>query len=366
VWRRRLGLFAVLLGAYAATLALSTGGREERGTDEAHVLLVAESIVSDGDLDLRDEYRDRAYADFHDGPLEPAGTLTNGRLHEPYGFGLAALVAPAYAVGGALGAELLLAALLAAAFVCAAELGRRLVPDPWPGRLALAVGLSPPALVGAATIAPATPAALLVTGAAVLALRVREEPRLRWVFWCAALVALLPWLAVGLLLPALVLALALARWLRRRNRGLAGFTALEVVLTSGVFFVAINDRLFGGAVPDAARIPGADPVGIVGTEHAAELLRAPVLALVGFAAVLLLRSRRKRLAVALPGQMDVEVAAGLLLLVVLACALHPVAALPAAAALTAWAARHAARTTAALCGATAAGSVWLLAAGPLA
>lgn len=363
--RRRLGLFAVLLAAYAVALALSTGGAAERGDGEARVLLVAESIVSDGDIDLRDEYRDRAYEDFHQGTLEPAGTLTNGRLHEPHGIALGALVAPAYALGGATGAELFLAALLALAFVCAAELGRRLVPDPWPGRLTLAVGLSPPALVGAATVAPAVPAALLLTGAAVLALRVREHPRLRWTFWCAALVALLPWLAIGLALPALVVALALARWLRRRNRGLAGFTALEVVLTSGVFYVAINDRLFGGPVPDAARPPGADPVGVWGLEHVAELLRAPVLLLVPVAAWLLLRSRRRRLAVALPWQMDVEVTAGLLLALVVACALQPVAALPVAAALAAWAAPHAARTTAALIAVTAAGSAWLLAAGPL-
>ncbi len=362
---RRVGLFLVLLAAYAAALALSTGGAAQRGDDEARVLLVAESIVSDGDVDLRDEYRGRAYDEFRSGTLAPAGAVINGRLREPHGIARGALVAPAYALGGAVGVELFLAALLALAFVCATELGRRLVPDPWPGRLALAVGLSPPALVGATTVAPATPAALLVTGAAVLALRVRERPRLRWTFWCAALVALLPWLAIGLALPALVVAAALARWLRRRQRGLAGFTALEVVLTSGVFFVALNDRLFGGPIPDAARPPGADLVGLWNTDHAVELLRAPVLALVVVAAALLVRSRRRRLSVALPGQMDVEVAAGLLLALVVACALQPVAALPAAAGLAAWAAPHAARTSAVLVGLTAVGSVWLLAGGPL-
>ncbi|PTL60506.1 hypothetical protein [Paraconexibacter algicola] len=364
-WRRRLLLFAVLLGAYGATLALSTGGRDERTDDEAHVLLVAESIVSDGDVDLRDEYRARAWRAFTDGPVEPAGTLTNGRLHEPYGIALGALVAPAYALGGALGAELLLAALLAVAFVVAAGVARRLVPDPWPTGLTLAVGLSPPALLAAGTVAPATPAALLLIAAVALALRVRDRPRLAPTAGCAALVALLPWLAIGLLLPALVVALALARWLRRRSRGLVGFTALEVVLTSGVFFVAVNDRLFGGAVPDAARAAGAPPVGVWDLEQAGELLRAPVLALVLVAAGLLVRSRRERLAVALPEQLDVEIAVTLLLLVVAACVLQPVAALPVAAALAAWSARRVPRTTRGLVALTAVGSVWLLAAGPL-
>lgn len=365
IWRQRLLLVAVLVAAYAATLALSTGGREHRSTDEAHVLLVAESIVSDGDVDLRDEFRDASWRAFFDGPLEPTGTLTNGRLHEPYGIALGALVAPAYALGGAVGAELFLAFLLAVAFACAVELGRRLVPEPWPTRLTLAVAMSPPALVGATTIAPATPAALLLIGAVVLALRVRERPRLRWTFWCAALVALLPWLAIGLVLPAFVVALALARWLRRRSRGLAGFTALEVVLTSGVFFVAVNDRLFGGAVPDAARAPGATPVGVWDLSHVDELLRAPVLLLVPVAAGLLVRSRRERLSVALPEQLDVEVTAGLLLVLVVACALQPVAALPLAAALAAWAARHVPRAARVALVATAAGSLSLLVGGPL-
>ncbi len=60
---RLVGLWILLVAVYAATLGIPA----ERGTDyagnEPHHLLAAESIVSDHDFDLTDEYRDRAYAE---------------------------------------------------------------------------------------------------------------------------------------------------------------------------------------------------------------------------------------------------------------------------------------------------------------
>jgi hypothetical protein len=104
---------------------------------------------------------------------------------------------------------------------------------------------------------------------------------------------------------------------------------------------------------------------------------APVLAL-GFVALWLLwRSRRDRLALAVPGQRDAEVAATLCALIVAAQllvaaffareiggpwfpGLHLLAALPAAAALCAWGLRRARRAGGALALLTAAITVWLL------
>jgi len=392
--RRGLPLVLVLLAAYAATLGLHADGDARYTAAEAHRLLSAESLVSDGDLDLRDEYATRAWQDWYPGTLRPAATLTNGRLHEPQGLGLPLLIAPAYALAGPTGVEVFLALLYAIAFAVAVALGRCLVSDPWPGLAALVVGLSPPALAAATTVSPATAGAPLLAGAVLLALRVREQPRLWSVFWCALLVAVLPWLAIGLVLPALVVALALARWLRRRNRGLAGFTALEVVLTSTVFYVAVNDRLFGGPVPDAARDGGLRAAtGIDGINDVAQrLLRAPavlidrdvgalrwapILALVLFALLLLWRSRRRRVAVAIADRVDVEVAAGLVALV---CAAGVVVAafgppelhgawmvpgdlpvvLPVAAALVAWGWQHAGRVAPVLAAVTLAASGWTL------
>src|SRR5215210_8010534 len=49
---RALALWAVLFAAYAATLAIDAGAAGRYIGDEPRHLLLAESIVSDGDIDL--------------------------------------------------------------------------------------------------------------------------------------------------------------------------------------------------------------------------------------------------------------------------------------------------------------------------
>src|SRR3954451_2767703 len=94
--RRALPLWLVLVAAYAATLAVP-GTHGSLTAPEAHRLLTAESLVSDGDVDLRDEYATRAWKDWYSGPLRPASEPTGGRLVEPVGLGFTLLIAPAYA-----------------------------------------------------------------------------------------------------------------------------------------------------------------------------------------------------------------------------------------------------------------------------
>jgi hypothetical protein len=102
-----------------------------------------------------------------------------GRRLEPQGVGFAALIAPAYAIGGATGVAIFLAAVAALAFVLAARLARRIVPEPWATAAALVVGPLP-ARAGARR-PPSTrswrPGAMLA-GAVLCALRVRERPDL--------------------------------------------------------------------------------------------------------------------------------------------------------------------------------------------
>jgi hypothetical protein len=388
--RRAALLWLVFLAAYATTAG------QPLNAPEAHALLTARSLVDDGDFDLRNQYRERAWRPFYDHGLAPAADVgPSGRLLEPQGLLFPALIAPAYAVGGAVGVELFLAALAALAFVLAAALARRLVPEPWATRAALVTGLSPPAIGAATAISPEATAAAALAGAAILALRVREEPRLRWTFWCAALLALTPWLAVKFLVPAAVVAGGLARWLRRRHRGLAGFTALELVLCSAVVYVTVNDRLFGGRTPYAARLPGdPGPTGAGGVwehlaraprlvtllvdPHAGLLVVAPFGALAFLALFLLWRSRRERLALAVREQVDVEVTAGFFALVcaaqlAVAAFLAPalrgpwfpghelVVALPFGAALAAWGLRRAPRAGTVLAALTLVASLWLVA-----
>ncbi len=52
-------------------------------------------------MDVKDEYAERAYADFYPYDLDKHGKETEGRLNEPHGVGFPLLITPAYAIGGA-------------------------------------------------------------------------------------------------------------------------------------------------------------------------------------------------------------------------------------------------------------------------
>lgn len=391
--RRAAALWLVLFGVFAATVGLHASPGEDLSAPEARYLLTAESLASDGDFDVSDQYRERAWRDVYGGDLVPLGRPHNGRLLEPGGIGFPLVVAPAYALGGAIAVELLLAAIAALGFVLAAALARRLVPEPWATGAALTVGLSPPALVAATTIAPDALAGTALAGAALLALRARESPRLRHTFAAGLLLALLPWLAVRFLAPVAVLTVVLYRRARGRNRTVAGLLGVEAVLFSVVLFAAINDPLYGGLIPDAVLPDGVSASGAAGLlDHLARaprlltlwvdprvgLLRwAPFLALSLVGLWLLARSRRRRLAVALSEHVDVEVTAGFLALVCaasmgVAVFLAPtiggpwfagqrlVAILPLAAALAAWGLRRLPRTGRVLAAVTVVLSLWLV------
>jgi hypothetical protein len=388
--RRAVALWLVLFAAYAATIGLPAFGTAQFGGDEPHYLLTAESIVSDRDIDLRDEYATLAYRDWYPYVLERRGRLTGGQANEPQGAGFALVIAPAYAIGGPLAVQLLLAAIAALAFVLAAQLARRVVPEPWAAAAALACGLSPPALAAATTVSPELTAGGLLAAAALLALKVRELPRIRWVASAAIALGALPWLGLQFSVAGLVVGLAMFRWLRRRARGFAMLVEIEVLLFSGVMFVTINDQLFGGFTPAAAAVPG-DRLGdldaadyleraprLVGLwlDRTYGVLRwAPLIALAFYALWLLWRSRRDHIARALPERAAVEVAATLCALVCAAQVLvatfvaptmfgfffpgrYLLAALPLAVALVAWGLRQAPRVGAVLVGLTLVTSVW--------
>jgi hypothetical protein len=390
--RRAAGLWIVLFAAYAATLGLPAFGSSDYGGDEPHYLLTAESILTDGDVDLRDEYATGAYEDFYPYVLERHGRLTDGQANEPHGVGFALLITPAYALGGPTGVELFMAAIAALAFVLAAALARRIVPEPWATWGALACGLSPPALAYGTAVYPELAAGAALAGAALLALRVRERPCIRWVAGASALLGALPWLGPKFALGGAVVALAMLYWLRRRARGFAVLVLLEGLLFSAVAYVTVNEVLFGGFTPYSADDPAqagtqaAFPGGyldraprLVGLwlDRTYGALRwAPVLALAFYALWLLWRSRRDHVARIVPERRDAEAAATLCALVcaaqvVVAAFLSPtmfgfwfpgrhlLAALPLAAALCAWGLRHAPRAGGALAALTLATSVWL-------
>ncbi|MEV4422084.1 hypothetical protein AB0L40_19200 [Patulibacter sp. NPDC049589] len=419
---RLLLLWAGLLAVYAAGLTLPAAPGRDLTATEAHRLLAAHSIVTDGDLDLLDEYIARPYehwggiAGLQPGRPLPSNVavqrderqkegppLAPGGYIEPTGLGLGAVLAPAYwfgrttGMGGPLAVQLWCAGLLAAAFVVALGLARRIVPDPWATRGVVAVALSPPLVLGATQIGPTGPTALLLTGAVAAALAVRDHPRTLAALSCAVLCALIPWVWLPLAPAALVVAGALTRWMRRRRRGLMGYMALEVLLLSAFILLTVSDRIYGGPTPWSPQVGWSlptffdgfwdvlqriflSPVGLLIDRDFGLLRWAPVLVLVGVAVWRLVHWRRSRLFRVFADEIHVEVSVLFLLLVFVAATvpyaiLSPwpatnwlggagaATALPVVAATVGWAWQRVPRAGAALAAVTVVATVWLLGAG---
>jgi hypothetical protein len=335
VKRRAAALWLVLFAAYAATIGLRAFDASEYAGDEPHYLLIAKSIVDDGDIDLTDDYRARSYAEFYPGTLQPHGVLTKGRLNEPHGVGFPLLIAPAYAIGGAKGVEVFLAALAALAVMLAYLLALRVVPDPWALGATLAVGLSPPLLAYSTAVYPELPAAAALAAAALLVLRIPDRRPARLpVYTAFALIALLPWLGTKYLLPGAIVALFGFRALRRAHRPVLAITAIEVVGFSVALYVGLNEGLFGGPTPYSADVPGqtatdaAFPLGYLERTYRLVALLidrdyglirwAPIFGVALYGALLLWRERRSGLARAIPGLERAEAAALLCAAVALA------------------------------------------------
>jgi hypothetical protein len=323
--RRGAALWLVLFAVYAATIGLPAFDKSQYAGDEPHYLLTAKSLVEDGSIDLTDEYRGREYDEFYPGTLDPHGLLTRGHLNEPHGVGLPVLIAPAFAVGGAKGVEVLLAAIAALAVLLAYRLALRVVPDPWALGATLAVGLSPPMLAYSTAVYPELPAAAALCGAALLATRLAQRASRRTAYTCFGLIALLPWLDPKYLIPGAIVALYGFRTLRRARRPVLAVTALELVGFSVALYVGVSDGFYGGPTQYSAALgneTGFDPsfpIGYLERAYRGVALLidrdygvfrwAPVLGLALVGGVALWRERRSGLARAIPGLRGEEAAA---------------------------------------------------------
>jgi hypothetical protein len=390
--RRTLVLWLLLFGVYAATLGLDAFADSDYGGDEPHYLLAAESIVHDGNVDVSDEYAERAYAQFYPYELRPHGRRTDGRLNEPHGVGFPLLIAPTYALGGAKAVELFLAAIAALGVALAYRLALRVAPDPWAFGAALSVGLSPPLLAYSTAVYPELSAATALTGAALLAVRLDTRVSWREAALCFLLLGTLPWLGTKFVAAGVVIGAFAARAIWRARRRTLAVGGVEVSLFSIALFVALNEALYSGPTPYSAEVAGETatdatfPGGYLErayrlvalfVDRSYGLLRwAPVFALVFVGLWWLWRSRRDRLARAVPGVRDIQVTAGLCaaalgvqLLVAAFVAptmfgfwfppRHLMAALPLAVPLVAFGLRHLPRVGTALALLTVGASAWL-------
>ena len=170
-WTRGKGLLlsaAALFLLMAVAYAFSVDIRATRGAsitgDEPFYLLTTQSLLSDGDFDLRNQYEARSYESFFDHPdglWQQSVPLPDGRLLSPHNPGLSALLIPGFALGGLTGAQvqllLMAAATMSLTFMLADRLtGQRTVS--W--AVSLGVGLTATAFIYSSEIYPEFPAAL--------------------------------------------------------------------------------------------------------------------------------------------------------------------------------------------------------------
>jgi hypothetical protein len=180
--------------------------------DEPHYVMVAQSLLLDGDLALEKDYAEARYLEFHPAPLLPHYRVRGreGALYSLHAVGLSLLILPAYALGGYPAASFFMALLSA---LLAREV-RGLVRE-WLGEdgaadgVAWMVAFSPPLLHYAGLIFTEVPAAL---GVAFALRRARAASGRLGALAGGLAVAVLPWLNARYgIVAAILIAYAMSR-----------------------------------------------------------------------------------------------------------------------------------------------------------
>jgi hypothetical protein len=236
-WRPPDWTFFPLVFALYAAASIRVQTQVGPQGDEPHYLMVADSILRDGDLSLERDYALGRYQAFFDGPLSPHYRVRgkSGEIYSLHAVGLSLLILPFYAAGGYPAASLFMALLAALLAREIRELLRAAVRDE-----AVAVGtawviaLGPPLIHYSGLVFTEVPAAL------VLAVVLREAVRARaWGFGRALgvglLLAFLPWLNVRYVVVAAVVGL-FALWQGTRGRAAIALIAPGVASAAGLAF----------------------------------------------------------------------------------------------------------------------------------
>jgi len=220
--------------------------------DEPHYLLIAESLIRDGDVDLKNQFAERAFSKFTSADLEPhtAPRSPKDRLYAIHTPGLAALIAPGYALLGYAGARGIVSLVVAASIALLFFSARRLLDQTAANFLFLVATFASPLPIYANAVFPDSVAVFPV--AAVLAWMTLPRPAL--LVPAAIAIASLPWMHPRFLPLALILAGAIAL---RDGFSLARAAAVfaPLLLSLGLLLAHFH-LLFGSASLAAAYGPG--------------------------------------------------------------------------------------------------------------
>jgi hypothetical protein len=248
---RRRATILVPVAFFLVVWTLTTHGKFSNSGDEPHYLMVAESLLADGDLDVANNYRNGDGRWFGNDTLEAgphARATLDGRVWSTHDVGLPIVVLPIYAAAtrasvllpdslleiirqprGLFAYSIVSLALVVLTAIGLGLLVRAFSRDAPTGRAALVVlvaGLSPPVLSHAFLVFPETVAFFVVCLVVWLARLPTNELTSRRVGFVVAAVGLIPWLhrKYSFLVFGLVFLLISrhAGWFRRQNPGLLG------------------------------------------------------------------------------------------------------------------------------------------------
>jgi hypothetical protein len=265
------GTIAAGLAALAFFAAIAFGARDMvPGGDEPHYLILAQSILYDGDLQIENNHARADYAPYFRGTLRPDYLVRgqNGAIYSIHAPGLSAIIAPAYAVAGYRGVVILLLVVAAAGVALAWKLAFDITGRPSAAWFAAAcLAAATPIAFHTFTIYPDGPGAVLtLTGAwALIRLRTASRQsassgsetasvpgsRAAWFFHGVAL-GVLPWIHTRFAILAGLLGVFVLLRMPRTREGLgraAAFLAFPVAAAAAWF--AYFWIIYGAPNPDA-------------------------------------------------------------------------------------------------------------------
>ncbi|HET9373147.1 MAG TPA: hypothetical protein VFO19_22950 [Vicinamibacterales bacterium] len=259
--RRAAVLAAAMTLVASAATAWSLAPRLPGG-DEPHYLVITQSLLADGDLQIENNHRQRDYAAYFGGTIAP-DYIERGKNLEIYSIhapGVSALVLPAFAVAGYRGAQatvvLLAAAGAALVWLLAWRASGRDSGAAWFAWAAVA--LVPTALIQNVTIFPDGPGAVAAAAGAWLIVRLHEagdRPSPATIAVVSAALAALPWLHTRFALLAGGLGVAIMATLLRQRadrdfpRRLVAFAAVPTL--SALAWFAFFQIVYGTPDPRA-------------------------------------------------------------------------------------------------------------------
>ena len=246
-------MFALLIALYIASIDIwATRGASITG-DEPFYLLTTQSLLQDGDLDLRQQYAQRSYESFFDHPgglWQQSVPREDGVLLSPHNPGLSVLLLPGFVIAGLVGAQvqmLVMAALtFALTYVLVVSLTRESL---WSWAATMLIALSATAFIYSTEIYPEIPAALALV-ASLIILQSKERPGLWLAVALAGCVTALMWLGIKYA----PLAALVAVWFFWRAESHARLALLVVGGLSAAFFAWFHLETFGGLTPYAVGV----------------------------------------------------------------------------------------------------------------